>query len=151
MWEEEMGSQPEMGKELGVLGILADFVNMYDLQVSVTLVVQGMLVSGTLIGIKAYVTELGRLLEHESPPLPGDAGSEIRQALTDYAERQAASLTAHAPLESEAENAPTAVQTLYLKHAQLLHNGDTVHLPLWACRLRAVSGFSLTHGSLSAT
>ncbi len=149
MWEEEQVPSSEMGKRLGVLTILADFVDMYDIEVAVTLAVDGVFVSGLLIGIKAFVTELGRLLEHEGTHLPGDAGREIRQALSDYAERQAAALMVQAPVESRADISHTRARALHLKHVQLLRSGDTAHLPLWECQLRDVSGFSLGQGNLS--
>lgn len=149
MWEEEQVPSSETGKGLGILAILADFVDMYDIEVAVTLAVEGVFVSGVLMGTKAFVTELGRLLEHEGTHLPGDAGREIRQALNDYAERQAAALRGQAPVESRADISHTCARALHLKHAQLLRSGDTVHLPLWECKLRDVSGFSLGQGNLS--
>lgn len=148
MWEEEKVPYSETGKGLGVLAILADFVDMYDIEVAVTLAVEGVFVSGLLIGTKAFVTELGRLLEHEGTHLPGDAGREIRQALSDYAERQAAALMVQAPVESQADISHPFARALHLKHAQLLRSGDTVHMPLWECKLRNVSGFSLGEGNL---
>ena len=149
MWEDERGHHPEMGAELKMLGIVADFVDMYDLQVSVTLAVQGVIISGVLVGIKSFVTELARLLDSESSHLPDEARGELRQALNNYTERQAAVLTAYAPQEGEADNSHIPGRTLYLKHAQLLRGNDTIHLPLWACSPRAVSGFSLAHSNLS--
>jgi hypothetical protein len=148
MWEEETSPSSEMGNRLGVLAILADFVEMYDIEVAVTLAVEGIFVSGVLIGTKAFVTELGRLLEHEGTHLPGEAGSEIRQALSAYADRQAAALMMQAPVGSTTESSHSHARALHLKHAQLLRSGDTVHLPLWECKLRHVSGFSLGQGNL---
>jgi hypothetical protein len=148
MWEEGTRPQPEKGTEPGILDIVADFVDMYDLQVSVTLAMQGIIVSGVLIGSKAFVAEVGRLLDVESSQLLSEAGSELRQALANYAERQVAVLTEHAPLEGENDRSHTPLRTLYLKHAQLLRGDDTIHLPLWACSLHAVSGFSLAHSSI---
>lgn len=148
MWEEQGFPYPETGKGLGVLTILADFVDMYDIEVTVTLAVEGIFVSGILIGTKAFVTELGRLLEDEGTHLPEEAGREIQQALSDYAERQAAAMMAPAPAESPADIPHASVRALHLKHAQLLRSGDTIHLPLWECKLRSVSGFSLGQGNL---
>ena len=109
---------------------------------------QSVIVSGVLIASKAFVVEVGRLLDDESSHLSGEAGSELRQALANYAERQTAILTEHAPLEGENDRSHTPLRTLYLKHAQLLRGDDTIHLPLWACSLHAVSGFSLAHSSI---
>ena len=148
MWEEQGFPYPEPGKGLGVLAILADFVDMYDIEVAVTLAVEGIFVSGILIGTKAFVTELGRLLEYEGTHLPEEARREIQQALSDYAERQAAALMTQAPVESPADIPRTSMRALHLKHAQLLRSGDTIHLPLWECKLRNVSGFSLAQGNL---
>ena len=148
MWEEEQQPSSETGKGLGILAILADFVDMYDIEVAVTLAVEGVFVSGLLIGTKAFVTELGRLLENEGTHLPGDAGREIRQALSDYAERQAAALMVQAPVERHADSSHTGARALHLKHVQLLRSGDTVHMPLWECKLRDVSGFSPGRGNL---
>lgn len=149
MWDEERSPSSETGKGLGVLAILADFVDMYDIEVAVTLAVDGMLVSGVLMGTKAFVTELGRLLEHEGTPLPGEAGREIRQALGDYAERQAAALMGQASGESSADLSHMYARALHLKHVHVRRGGNTVHLPLWECKLREVSGFSLGQGNLA--
>jgi hypothetical protein len=122
---------------------LVETVNVFSIEISITLFVQGSIVSGLLIGGKAYFEGLN------SEMALGSASDDIKGAFqTMFAQFQ--SIYTNLPDNQEQQSEFGNVEFIHLKNAKFFAGGSltpTNRAVYWRGRLSSVNGFSL--GNLS--
>lgn len=118
---------------------LVSIANTSDIELDITLVIGGSVVSGRLVGGKKYFEEFAKDF---SQAWPEDGKDDIRRAFASNADLYNS---------REAEEKPFPPQFIHLVDARCFYPGS--QLPnnrgvLWRGKINAVSGFSL--GGLSA-
>jgi len=126
-----------------MLRYLVDMANLQELQIGLTLLVDGMLVSGTLIGGQAYFAGITQTISSAM------CDSPEATAVTDLFEK--VNRAVHAETSPEKPSPPPAY--IHMKDTYFFQPGNTGSTPssqgvLWRGKLSQVSGFFF--GNLTA-
>jgi hypothetical protein len=118
-----------------ILNVLIDYVNKFSVEIGITLFVQGSIISGLLIGEKAYFEGLSN---HIKTP---DPFAEHFQELVAMSQSLDTTLASNREEQNQLENMFIHLKdTNFCSGNSLIPNGRGTY---WRGRLRRVDGFSL--------
>jgi hypothetical protein len=118
-----------------ILNVLVDYVNKFPVEIGITLFVQGSILSGLLIGEKAYFEGLSNHIK-----TPGVFGKDFQQLIA-LLQSLGTSSSGNQEEQNQLEN-----EFIHLKNAKFYSGNCLVPSDrgtYWRGRLRRVDGFSL--------
>lgn len=122
------------------LALLVDHVNEHDGAIPITLTVDGLVITGTLVGVREY---LRRSAEDLADVFPSRSKSII-QSFTKAGEESVDAVRKHKEQVRAGKTELEAPHYVHLRDARYLTGQRNTHSPvLWRGRLDDVSGFSL--------
>jgi hypothetical protein len=122
------------------LALLVDHVNEHDGAIPITLTVDGLVISGTLVGVREY---LRRSAEDLAEVFPSRSESII-ESFTEAGEESVDAVRKHKERVRAGEAELETPHYVHLRNAHYVTGSAGAHGPvLWRGRLDDVSGFSL--------
>ncbi|WP_284985470.1 hypothetical protein [Arthrobacter sp. fls2-241-R2A-172] len=109
--------------------------NDSDGEISLTVVIDGQVISGIAISAKAWREGMDAYIRPGFPKLADSVGTFLTELFADLEETRNERVEADVPA--------AAVRYLHLRDAYILSGGASHHAPLWRGDLRKLSGWSL--------
>jgi len=128
-----------------LLETLVNLANQFELGIPITLIVQGAVITGQLIGVKQYFTEYGSVLGQGFRGLSEEIAASVQRIFTDTGDQSLVSLRDRNQQDTE-ESEPESPTYIHLKDTKFVFGSSLTpegNGVLWRGRISEVVGFSL--------